>query len=221
MLLQQPRRPGGDAIALSYDSGGRLRTVTFDAGSISFGYQPTGQIQAITAPGESLAYTFDGPLPLTSTWTGAVAGVVGYDYTNLFTVAAESERHGRRVTGVGSVQEFRTGLRNKGTQFGPEHRSHAAQSEAPSQQTANSSTPSHGSAFPSATWIDTPSSTAARRNSRGNALCRGFSASPPIGPNAYVFGSECGEHQPNIQTAWDALLLLAYGIEPRRSRRAA
>ena len=37
-------------------------------------------------------------------------------------------------------------------------------------------------------------------------------------PNAYVFGSECGEYQPNIQTAWDALRLLAYGIEPRRSR---
>jgi hypothetical protein len=33
-----------------------------------------------------------------------------------------------------------------------------------------------------------------------------------------VFGSECGEHQANIQTAWDALRLLAYGIEPRRSR---
>jgi integrase len=39
-----------------------------------------------------------------------------------------------------------------------------------------------------------------------------------LGPNAYVFGSECGEYQPNIQTAWDALRLLAYGIEPRRSR---
>jgi hypothetical protein len=33
-----------------------------------------------------------------------------------------------------------------------------------------------------------------------------------------VFGSECGEYQPNIQAAWDALRLLAYGIEPRRSR---
>ena len=40
----------------------------------------------------------------------------------------------------------------------------------------------------------------------------------PLGPNAYVFGSECGEYQPNIQTAWDAMRLLAYGIEPRRSR---
>ena len=40
----------------------------------------------------------------------------------------------------------------------------------------------------------------------------------PLGPNAYVFGSECGEYQPNIQTGWDALRLLAYGIEARRGR---
>jgi integrase len=36
-----------------------------------------------------------------------------------------------------------------------------------------------------------------------------------LGPNAYVFGSECGEYQPNIQTAWDALRLLADGVDIR------
>ncbi len=39
-----------------------------------------------------------------------------------------------------------------------------------------------------------------------------------LGPNAFVFGTESGEHQSNIQTAWDTLRLLAYGYEPRRDK---
>lgn len=88
--LTRVDRPGGDALVLDYDSGGRLGTVTFDAGSISFGYHTTGQVQSIAAPGVGLAYTFDGPLPLTSTWSGGVTGVVGHTYTNDFTVSTES-----------------------------------------------------------------------------------------------------------------------------------
>jgi hypothetical protein len=37
-----------------------------------------------------------------------------------------------------------------------------------------------------------------------------------LGPDAYVFGAEDGAFQPNIQTAWETLRLLAYGHEPRR-----
>jgi integrase len=37
-----------------------------------------------------------------------------------------------------------------------------------------------------------------------------------VGPLAYVFGTSNGEYQPNIQTAWETLKLLAYGFEPRR-----
>jgi RHS repeat-associated protein len=88
--LTRVDRSGGDAVTLAYDGSARLGTVTFDAGSIGFGYHPSGQIHSITAPAETLSYTFDGPLPLTSAWTGAVAGVVGYGYTNDFTVASES-----------------------------------------------------------------------------------------------------------------------------------
>ncbi|MBI2835208.1 MAG: hypothetical protein HYX76_12360 [Acidobacteria bacterium] len=32
-----------------------------------------------------------------------------------------------------------------------------------------------------------------------------------LGPDAYVFGSANGTDQPNIQTAWETLRLLAYG----------
>jgi YD repeat-containing protein len=87
-------RPDGDAITAGYDAAGRLNTVTFDAGAITFTYQTTGQIQDISAPGEQLSFTLDGPLPLTSTWNGTVAGVVAHTYTTDLTVASE------RVNGI-------------------------------------------------------------------------------------------------------------------------
>jgi integrase len=37
-----------------------------------------------------------------------------------------------------------------------------------------------------------------------------------LGAEAYVFGTEDGDYQANIQTAWDTLRLLAHGHEPRR-----
>jgi integrase len=42
-----------------------------------------------------------------------------------------------------------------------------------------------------------------------------------LGPDAYVFGTESGEYQPNIQTAWETLRLLAHGVEPRTGEGAA
>jgi integrase len=39
-----------------------------------------------------------------------------------------------------------------------------------------------------------------------------------LGPDAFVFGSESGEYQANLQTAWDTLRLLAYGYQPRRDK---
>ena len=35
-----------------------------------------------------------------------------------------------------------------------------------------------------------------------------------LDPDAFVFRSESGAYQPNIQTAWETLKLLAYGYEP-------
>ena len=42
-----------------------------------------------------------------------------------------------------------------------------------------------------------------------------------LGPEAYVFGSASGEYQPELQTAWETLRLLAHGIEPRSTRKGA
>jgi len=39
-----------------------------------------------------------------------------------------------------------------------------------------------------------------------------------LGLDAFVFGSETGAYQPNIQTAWETLKLLSYGHEPRPGR---
>ena len=41
-----------------------------------------------------------------------------------------------------------------------------------------------------------------------------------LGPDAFVFGSESGGYQPNIQTAWETLKLLAYGSELSQAARA-
>ena len=42
-----------------------------------------------------------------------------------------------------------------------------------------------------------------------------------LGPDGYVFGTANGEYQPELQTAWETLRLLAYGIEPRPTRKGA
>ncbi len=42
-----------------------------------------------------------------------------------------------------------------------------------------------------------------------------------LGPDAFVFGAEDGSYQPNIQTAWETLKLLAYGYEPKPGRTGA
>lgn len=38
-----------------------------------------------------------------------------------------------------------------------------------------------------------------------------------LGPNAYVFGDHLGNYQGTIRTAWETLVLLAHGIEPKRT----
>jgi integrase len=42
-----------------------------------------------------------------------------------------------------------------------------------------------------------------------------------LGPDAFVFGADDGSYQPNIQTAWETLKLMAYGYEPKPGRTGA
>lgn len=85
-------RPDGKTVSLDYDPGGRLATLTAPRGATQFVYDPmTGNLASIAAPdGGALAFAYDGPLLLTSSWTGAVAGSVGRTYDNDFRVVSRS-----------------------------------------------------------------------------------------------------------------------------------
>ncbi len=87
-------------VGVGYDATtGRPSTVTFDRGTLGYGYSPTtGQLTSLTAPGgASLAFTYDGMLPKTATWSGPVAGSVGVGYNSDFRVTSQT------VNGANSI----------------------------------------------------------------------------------------------------------------------
>ena len=93
-------RPDGSQIVTTYDSAGRVATTTYPAGpstsdgniTVTRNYHPTtGNLSGMTASdGQTLAYSYDGNLPLSTTWSGTVAGSVSRTYDNNFRVASES-----------------------------------------------------------------------------------------------------------------------------------
>lgn len=94
--LTQILRPDGQSVALAYNSGGKLDTLTIPRGQYQYAYDATsGKLNSVTAPdGGSLSFNFDGPLPLSTRWTGAINGTVSQSYNNNFWVT------GRDVNGV-------------------------------------------------------------------------------------------------------------------------
>jgi len=84
-------RPGGQTTGFGYDGGGRLSTVTFSRGALQYTYDTAGRVSTLTDPGGvALTFTYDGPLPISETWSGPVAGVVTRTFSNDFDVAAEN-----------------------------------------------------------------------------------------------------------------------------------
>ncbi|HSF33186.1 MAG TPA: RHS repeat-associated core domain-containing protein, partial [Candidatus Tectomicrobia bacterium] len=79
-------RPEGAGIDHSYDGAGRLSTLTFSHGPITFSYHPTSDaLAAITDPdGETLSYDYDGSLLTRETWAGPISGKIRYTYDNDF-----------------------------------------------------------------------------------------------------------------------------------------
>lgn len=77
-------RPDGRTIGVDYDSAGRLDTLTIARGVVDYGYNATtGNLETLNAPdGINLTFGYDGMLPTTETWSGAIAGTVtrAYDY---------------------------------------------------------------------------------------------------------------------------------------------
>jgi RHS repeat-associated protein len=88
--LTRVSRPDSLAIDIAYDTAGRPSTVTIPTGQVVYGYSPTtGHLTSLTAPGSlTLGYAYDGPLPKTVTWGGAVQGSVGYTFDNNFRLTA-------------------------------------------------------------------------------------------------------------------------------------
>jgi len=88
--LTQILRPDGQRVDFAYDGiSGKLTTITIPRGVYGYSYDAvTGKLATLTAPdGGTLAYTYDGFLPLTETWGGTITGTVSRTYDNDFRIA--------------------------------------------------------------------------------------------------------------------------------------
>jgi RHS repeat-associated protein len=76
--LELVTRPDGQSIDPAYDTAGRRSSLAFSAGTLSYAYNSTtGELDSISGPGaEGLAFTHDGALELSTTWSGTVTGSV-------------------------------------------------------------------------------------------------------------------------------------------------
>ncbi len=80
--LTNVNRPGGSTIALSYDAGGRLASMTTARGSTTLAYDAGGRLGTVTGPGGlSTSYSYDGSLVTSERAAGLFTAnaVVTYD----------------------------------------------------------------------------------------------------------------------------------------------
>ena len=83
-------RPDGQAIENLYDAlTGRLVQTSTPRGFFIPTYHPvSGQVTSVAGPGgEGLAFTYDGSLPKSVSWSGVVAGSIAYDYNSFLEVS--------------------------------------------------------------------------------------------------------------------------------------
>ena len=58
---------------VQYDGAGRLEQLTTPTGDLVYSYDAgTGQVQAVAAPGATVTYAYDGPLPVQENSTGTL-----------------------------------------------------------------------------------------------------------------------------------------------------
>ena len=99
-------RPDGQTVSLDYDTGGRLSTMTIPdviasgaTQSISYTYSSTtGNLSSITTPSATLTYSYDGSLLKGTSWTGTIAGSIGFTYNNDFCITSETVNAGNSVS---------------------------------------------------------------------------------------------------------------------------
>ncbi|MFN0085968.1 MAG: hypothetical protein ACKVX9_11330, partial [Blastocatellia bacterium] len=85
-------QPGVVTIDFGYDTAGRLDSRTIASGIYVYSYSgTTGRLTGITAPnGPGLALAYNGPLPLSQTWSGPITGSVSQTYNSFFLLASQS-----------------------------------------------------------------------------------------------------------------------------------
>ncbi len=90
--LTKVTRPDGKTIAFGYDTAGRLSSLTTPTQTINYAYDAkTGNIDSETSTsGEDIAYSYNGPLPIASKWSGRVNGSVDVTYDDNFWAASET-----------------------------------------------------------------------------------------------------------------------------------
>ncbi len=91
--------PGGGAIALAYDTAGRLATIGSALGTTTLAYDPRGgRLGRVAAPdGETVTFSYDGALLTGEAWSGAVIGSVLRRYGDGLALVSE------QVTGAGGA----------------------------------------------------------------------------------------------------------------------
>jgi len=84
-------RPDGMQLDYVYDTAGKLDSLVIPRGTVDYSYDlTTGQLNGIDTINSSatttttLAYSYDGFLPTSETWTGAVSGNISRSYDNSF-----------------------------------------------------------------------------------------------------------------------------------------
>jgi RHS repeat-associated protein len=90
--LELVTRPDGQTVDFIYGAtSGQLEQMVIPRGSYRYDYDATsGQLSQISAPDNgTLAYTYDGSLPLGQRWTGNVAGTVSQTFNNDFQVSQQ------------------------------------------------------------------------------------------------------------------------------------
>lgn len=97
--LTSVSRPDGQTISYEYDTAGRLSSITAPSVSDSYTYDAaTGNPSVAIRGSERITYSYNGPLPTKTMWTGTVKGSVGRNYNDNFWVSSQNVGGGINVT---------------------------------------------------------------------------------------------------------------------------
>jgi RHS repeat-associated protein len=108
--VQTVTRPDGLTLTVGYDAEGRPETLTAPTGTTTWTYAPTsGLATSLATPETTVGIGYDGSLPTSITWTGAVAGSVGVTYDNFLRPSSQTVNGGSSVAFTYDADNLLTG----------------------------------------------------------------------------------------------------------------